>query len=346
MYIKSGYGLSTALIFSPIFLNLFLGLLGGASRMGLFPGTPLSIVSNHGALMLMGFISALIAVERGMTLKDLYAKAAAILFQAGGLFLVAGIKFAAYFSWFSGSVSFLFWAFKYLFRFRGKFSSFLFVYSACMLFAGVVFYVFGFPASFYVFCWAAFVVCFVCGERMDMLQIRNPRKDAYFAVFASIPFSIMAVINVQKEFMSAFFAALLFAVMPQDLGLKMYRKPGFSKFFSVGLMTSYFWLGVSAFLWVVDSAWDSMLHVVFLGFVGSMIFTHAPIAIPAIMRMRHFYSWHLYIPFTILQASIAIRLVSAGFIRIDTWVLSGWMALVAVVAYVVIAASNVWLKKF
>ncbi|MCX8200529.1 MAG: hypothetical protein N3H84_00275 [Candidatus Caldarchaeum sp.] len=62
----------------PVFLNLVLGLLGGVFRMGVLPWVPQTIVSSHGAIMVIGFVFSIIAVERAVTLHDPFLKAAAI----------------------------------------------------------------------------------------------------------------------------------------------------------------------------------------------------------------------------------------------------------------------------
>ena len=54
--------------------------------------------------------------------------------------------------------------------------------------------------------------------------------------------------------------------------------------------------------------YDALLHTLFLGFVFSMIFGHAPIIVPAVMPIDITYHWRCYIPLVLLQASLIVRI--------------------------------------
>jgi hypothetical protein len=58
---------------------------------------------------------------------------------------------------------------------------------------------------------------------------------------------------------------------------------------AVCLIAGYVWLAVGGILWLLFAQlfgagprYDAMLHSIFLGFVFSMIFAHAPIILPTI----------------------------------------------------------------
>jgi hypothetical protein len=76
-----------------------------------------------------------------------------------------------------------------------------------------------------------------------------------------------------------------------------------------------------------------------------MIFTHAPIILPAILRIPHFYSPHLYIPFTMLQTSTVLRLSAGTAYNLALWSLSGWMTVISVLTFAVVALTNVLSSK-
>ena len=329
----------------PVFINLFLGLAAGASRMGLIPVFASNAVQNHGAVMMMGFISGIIVAERANTLKDPFLTAASIAFPAGGFLLVAGIDFAAYFAWFFGSLLFVIWSAIFLAKYRSRYSGFFFLFSSLLNLLGIYFYAFGYSATFYVYSWVGFIVSFICGERMDMLQISRPSRLSRLAAYVSPAAAAAGVILVGKELMALFFLLLLLAVARHDLAIRMFRRPGFSRFLSIGIITAYAWLGVAALVWALTFSWDTMLHTIFLGFVGTMILAHGPVVLPAILKIKHFFTPLLYIPFTILQASTVLRIVSGVFIRLDAWAYSGLITIIAVAIYVFLAFSNTFLSK-
>ncbi len=295
--------------------------------------------------MMMGFISGIIVVERANTLKDPFLTAASIAFPAGGFLLIAGIDFAAYYAWFFGSLLFVMWSVSFLAKYRGRYSGFFFLFSSFLNFLGVCFYAFGYPATFYVYSWVGFIVCFICGERMDMLQISRPSSLSRLAAFASPAAALAGVILVRKELMALFFLLLLLAVTRHDLAIRMYRRPGFSRFLSIGVITAYAWLTAAVPIWTLSSSWDAMLHTIFLGFVGTMILAHGPVVLPAVLKIKHFFSPLLYIPFIILQTSTILRIWSGVFIRVDAWALSGLATISAVAIYVLLAFSTNVVKK-
>ena len=53
---------------------------------------------------------------------------------------------------------------------------------------------------------------------------------------------------------------------------------------------------------------DATLHAVGLGFVFSMIFGHAPIIFPAVVRVKIPYHPFFYLPLLVLHASLALRI--------------------------------------
>jgi hypothetical protein len=56
-------------------------------------------------------------------------------------------------------------------------------------------------------------------------------------------------------------------------------------------------------------AYDAALHAFFIGFVFSMVFGHAPVILPAVLRVRYPYHPVLYAPLVLLHASLALRVL-------------------------------------
>jgi hypothetical protein len=76
------------------------------------------------------------------------------------------------------------------------------------------------------------------------------------------------------------------------------------------------WLGVGGGLSLLFGAqvagpkYDAALHVVFVGFVISMIFGHAPIIFPAILGVPINFQPAFYIQLFLLHASLALRVIA------------------------------------
>ena len=56
-------------------------------------------------------------------------------------------------------------------------------------------------------------------------------------------------------------------------------------------------------------SYDAMLHAVFVGFVFSMIFGHAPIIVPVVLGRRLIYRPRFYVHLGGLHASLVLRIV-------------------------------------
>src|SRR5581483_3470843 len=74
-----------------------------------------------------------------------------------------------------------------------------------------------------------------------------------------------------------------------DIARRTVRMGGVTRFMAVALLAGYAWLGVAGVLWLIHGlrppggfAYDAALHALFLGFVMSMVFAHAPVIVPAV----------------------------------------------------------------
>ncbi|MBY0432052.1 MAG: hypothetical protein K2Q10_12695, partial [Rhodospirillales bacterium] len=55
-------------------------------------------------------------------------------------------------------------------------------------------------------------------------------------------------------------------------------------------------------------AYDAVLHAVFVGFVFSMVFGHAPIILPAVLRVSVPFRPAFYLPLALLHLSLTLRI--------------------------------------
>ena len=53
--------------------------------------------------------------------------------------------------------------------------------------------------------------------------------------------------------------------------------------------------------------YDAVLHSIFLGFTISMIMAHAPVILPAVLRIRLPYHPAMYVPVVVLHATLLVR---------------------------------------
>jgi hypothetical protein len=109
-------------------------------------------------------------------------------------------------------------------------------------------------------------------------------------------------------------SALALWLLRYDLVWQSLRQPGLPRFMARCLIAGYIWLAVGGVFWIVaaDSfaagpLYDAMLHAVFLGFVFSMIFVHAPVIFPAITGIGLPYQNIFYLHAGLLHLSLLLR---------------------------------------
>lgn len=86
--------------------------------------------------------------------------------------------------------------------------------------------------------------------------------------------------------------------------------------------------------------YDAMGHTIFLGFVFSMVFAHAPVIVPAVLGVAFPYGRALYAPLALLHVGLAIRLLGGLLESVPLWRWGGVLDELAIVAFVALAAAR------
>src|SRR5699024_6542202 len=81
------------------------------------------------------------------------------------------------------------------------------------------------------------------------------------------------------------------------------------------LLAGYVWLALAAMLLLLvgrpgGSVYDVVVHATFLGFAMSMILAHAPVILPAVLRVRLPYHRAMWVPLVLLHLTLAGRVLS------------------------------------
>ncbi len=92
-----------------------------------------------------------------------------------------------------------------------------------------------------------------------------------------------------------------------DLARVTIRQDRLPRYVAACLLAGYCWLGLGGALMAFAVAYDAALHAIFVGFVFSMVLGHAPVILPAVLRVRFPYHAALYAPLLLLHLSLAVR---------------------------------------
>ncbi len=332
-------------------LSLLGALYGGLMRLnwGLLPLQPLA--DFHGALMVAGFLGTLIGLERAVAANRAWAYLAPAFSGAGGLALAAGFGEA-------GAALAAFGAGVLLAIFAGllakRFSQHLFTMAlgAAALLGGNLLLLFRRPVYHAAYFWAAFLVLTIWGERLELARLRRPGAFAQ-AAFAGATLLLAAGLALSTvRFMpgarvtGAAFLALTLWLARYDVAWRTVRLPGLTRYIAVCLLSGYFWLGASGLLVLVFGGvvsgprYDAILHALFLGFVFSMIFGHAPVILPAVLGIpAPFRGWLCYGQLAFLHLSLGVRL--AGDLLLS-FPLRHWGGLMNVAALLAFFVGTAW----
>jgi hypothetical protein len=224
--------------------------------------------------------------------------------------------------------------------------------SALCWLAGNAQWAWGAPVYEIVAWWLAFLILTIAGERLELSRFMPPSPVAK-RVFAAILVAIVVgLAGIRSDWGAPVFGAGLVALAlwlaKQDIARRTVRGKGLTRFIAVCLLAGYAWLAVGGAVIVVAGAlapgppsYDAALHALGLGFVFSMVFGHAPIIFPAVLRVAVPYHPTFYVPLALLHASLLVR-VAGDAVGNPVWTaIGGGANALALVAFVVGTATAV-----
>ena len=304
------------------FVSLFTGIATGLVRLGwLLPPPVAELALLHGPLMASGFFGTVIGLERAVALAQRWGYLGPLLSGLGAAAGVLGAPFIAVsLLVFAGSAVLTAASLIFYRRQRAMFTLTLALGAACWL-LGNLLWLAGRPIYAVVPFWIAFLVLTIAGERLELSRLLPPSPVAR-RVFVALILLLLGAIALSTVAWTAgtlLLGAGLFLLslwlMRQDIARRTVKGRGLVRFIAVCLLSGYVWLAVSGIVILGSSgldyggaAYDAALHAVLLGFVFSMVFGHAPIIFPAVLRVAVPYSPYFYLPLALLHLSLLLRL--------------------------------------
>ncbi|MBK5231124.1 MAG: hypothetical protein JJE27_08140, partial [Thermoleophilia bacterium] len=132
-----------------------------------------------------------------------------------------------------------------------------------------------------------------------------------------------------------------------DVARHTVRMHGATRYMALALIAGFVWLAVAAVAWIAQGAltgggfaYDAMLHAIFVGFVFSMIFAHAPVIVPAVLGVALPFRQSFYLPLVLLHGSLIVRLLGDAAGNEAAWRWGGVLNELAIVLYLTLAASS------
>lgn len=314
-----GMGLSTGTRFALLLLaaaGLVSAVAGGLSRMGL----PLSVpaaAAFHGALMTSGFLGTVISLERAVALGNRWAYGAPLAAGLGTLLPLVGYHFAGVVLWLVAPLLLLATSLAIVARQLAAHTVLLAV-AALSWGVGNVLFVTQWTAAAPAW-WFTFLVLTIAAERLEMTRLtRRPAiagRLFHGAVALLLAGAVASIVTVEigRWVFGAALCALAAWLAAFDIARRTIRGEGFARYAAVALLAGYAWLAIAGVAWAMGPAYrDAALHALGLGFVFSMIFAHAPLIVPVVLKQRVRFTALAYAPLALLHLSLIVRLADAS----------------------------------
>lgn len=333
------------------FVALLAGLGAGLARLGwTLPPSVAGAAAIHGPLMVCGFFGVVISLERAVAIGRLWAYAAPLLAGLGTAAALHGLGSAAPWLSLAASLVLLAASLQVLNRQREPFMLTIVLAAGCWV-VGCALWAAGWPVHRLVGWWLAFLVLTIAGERLELSRFMPPSRSAG-RLFAALVLALLAgLVAWPLPWGARLFGAALLALaawlLRHDIARRTVRQQGLTRFIAVCLLSGYFWLALGGTVFAASglapgAAYDAALHALLLGFVFSMVFGHAPIIFPAVLRVAVPYHPTFYAPLVLLHASLALRVAgdASGHVAWIRW--GALLSAVALLGFIANTATAVW----
>ncbi|WP_433227168.1 hypothetical protein [Actinomadura formosensis] len=300
-------------------LSLVAGLWGALGLLDLAVPLPrTSFAQQHGPLMALGFLGTLIALERAVALGRPWAYASPALAGLGALVTAAGLTVPGRLLLTAAGGWLIAIYITVLGRRTGRDLT-VQIAGAIAWYTGGMLWIGGRTVGDIVPWLAAFLILTIAGERLELARVAFlGRRASDGLVAAAAVLAAGAAVSVWWpepgwRLTGLGMVALAGWLARHDVARRTIRGTGLPRFAAACLLTGYAWLAAAGTIWLAagrpsaTGAYDAALHAVFLGFVMSMVFGHAPVILPAVLRIRFPYHPVLYAPLVLLHASLLLR---------------------------------------
>lgn len=294
----------------------------GLTRLGLPLGGPPA--GAHGPLMTLGFLGTVIAAERAVGLGRRWAWAPALLSAPAVFLMIFGQEAAAAAVL---TVAGLLLVVVYLAAVSlSGWEAHLFVMGlgtvGWTLAAGGL--AVGRAVPVVAPALVAFLVLTICGERLELSRMLRPRSPWWRRALLAAALAVTALAGVAfidlpvAARLSGLALVVLAGVSASgDIARRTIRGAGVTRYMAAALLAGYAWMVVAGVVWSLGGLspgtrlYDVAIHTVLIGFVLSMVFAHAPVIVPAVLRVDLPYHPSWWGALALLHVSLLIRVVGA-----------------------------------
>lgn len=347
-------------------VSLVAALWAGLLLLGIeVPDPEGGFAANHGIFFVLGFLGTVIGLERAVALDVALGRGSRgwpwigpVAAGAGSLWLILGLPALVGKTFFVIGGLTLVAVFIAVNRIHSAWHNLVMGLGAVGWLAGAAIWLGGgdtVKQSLTVVPWlVTFLVLTIVGERLELSRMARPPLRAIHLLVVLVAVFLSGVVLNTVGFTGAGIRIAGAGLIGQALWLARYdvarrtiRIPGPTRYMAIALTIGYFWLAVAGVVWLATGAlagagfsYDAMLHAIFVGFVFSMIFAHAPVIVPAVLGVPLPFRMSFYGPLALLHLGLAVRLIGDAADNAAVWKTGGILNEVAILAFLAIAASS------
>jgi hypothetical protein len=339
---------------APAGLSLLAGLLGSLVLLGVVTPAPAArLAGAHGLLMTLGFLGTLVALERAVALATPWGWVAPAAAGVGGIALIVGAPASLPIALFLVAAVVYLAMYVAFLGVDGGLHTWVQAAGAVGWVLAAVLLVTGRPVTDAVPALAAFLVLTVAGERLELarLGLLTAGRRRTFLVAAGLFSAGVVLATWQPDAGLRIGGAGLLALAAWlgcfDIARRTVRLPGVTRFIALCLLAGYAWLAVGGATWLAWGAAapvlgrDAMLHALFLGFVISMVYGHAPVILPAVLRVPLPYRPWFYGHLALLHVGLVIRVVVGDVLGQPwAWQVGGVLTVVSMLLFAVVSVTT------
>ncbi|MDE3070180.1 MAG: hypothetical protein KGJ43_05580 [Acidobacteriota bacterium] len=338
---------------APALVALFAGMWGGLVRLGIVAvGATSSPAEAHGPLMALGFLGTLISLERAVALGRSWSYGAPLATGLGAIATLLGAPgdLGPALMTLGGLV--LWCDHLVLQRMAPSAHNAVMGLGAVAWSAAGLAWLSGADAGRFAPLLAGFLVLTIVGERLELTRVTPRPRHAVWVLLAAVGVfagglgASLAAEDVGMRVAGLGLIAQAAWLARHDVARRTVRRGGATRFMASALLAGYAWLAVAGALWasgswsVAGRAYDASLHAVFLGFAMSMVFAHAPVIVPAVLRRPLPFNRVFYSHLVLLHASLALRLAGGDLAGDDAlWRWGGALNELAILLFLAVSAG-------
>jgi len=309
-------------LLAALMVLLLFALWSGLVRLGWsLPDIQTSLVQNHGPLMVSGFLGTLIILERVVALRRSYLFIGPVLTAIGGFALIFDrLSLTGPVLITVGSLGGLV-VLGIMVQMERRIHTLVMMLGVLSWVVGNALWLAGWPIFRVVLWWVSFLVLTITGERIELSRVRRiTAAQQRLYSFAVMVFLAGLVVSIWYQAIGVrIFGAgllmqaawlLIFDVAPRNI-----RHPNaLTRYIAWCLLPGYLWLILAGTLVITNGVfltgltYDAVLHAIFLGFVMTMIFGHAPIILPGVLQIPVAYRPTFYAHLVLLHLSLVMRI--------------------------------------